>query len=75
MLNFLKPRKKKVESKQFDKISRVRQQYLCDIHTELLADKIRSADEFGTSTISLSSNEAVALLVFLQSLEESLEDR
>jgi len=36
---------------------------------KVLADKIRSADDFGSSTVNLSLDEAVALLVFLQNLE------
>ena len=57
MLSFLKPRKKK-EKPNYS-----------DVHSKVLADKIRSANDFGSSTVSLSLNEAVALLVFLQNLE------
>jgi len=57
MVNFLKLRKKKVKTSCFD------------VHMKVLADKIRSADDFGSSTVSLSLDEAVALLVFLQNLE------
>lgn len=57
MLNFLKLRKKKVKPSH------------ADIHMKVLADKIRSADDFGSSTVNLSLDEAVALLVFLQNLE------
>ena len=57
MVNFLKLRKRKVKSSY------------SDVHMKVLADKIRSADDVGSSTVSLSLSEAVALLVFLQNLE------
>ena len=57
MLSFLKPRKKKTKPSH------------SNVHSEVLADKIRSADDFGSSTVNLSLDEAVALLVFLQNLE------
>jgi len=57
MLSFLKPRKKEEKPSH------------ADAHRKVLADKIRSADDFGSSTVNLSLEEAVALLVFLQNID------
>jgi len=57
MLSFMKLQKKKEKPSH------------ADAHMRVLADKIRSADDFGTSTVSLSLDEAVALLVFLQNID------